>query len=378
MVRRDRSAYLDALRAVALVRVVLFHATGWWWLTAFTAMPLMFFIAGTLFARSLERRPALPVVRDRYRRILLPYWTYLAAMVALWGVLGLLGEITPAQWVGLLLPVLSTDGVAGPGAGTVVHLTWFALWYLQMHLLLSALGPALRRAQRSHPAVLWTVIVALGALTAPVAPALTIAVFYGACWVVGYHHADGSLDAWLVRRWRTTALTCGPVGLALFVGLHDRLPPAAAVGVVLLGAFWLSLALGLQPRIEPALAGHRTSAVVRWFSRRSLTVYLWHGAVLYAVVAAPLPGGGTVAGNVLWCLVLLPVAALAVGWVEDVAARRRPQLWPHTMHVLDLRVPAQQRDAAPGQDPPASRLSPRAPARRGSQGPPPGGPRGGR
>ena len=72
-------------------------------------------VAGTLYAASLDRRATSKVVRDRYRRIMVPYWGYLAAMVALWGALGVLGEITPANWVGFLMPVVSMAGPKGPG-----------------------------------------------------------------------------------------------------------------------------------------------------------------------------------------------------------------------------------------------------------------------
>ena len=58
--RPQRSIYLDALRAVALCRVVIYHAVSLEWVTLFTAMPLMFFIAGSLYAASLERRPGAP------------------------------------------------------------------------------------------------------------------------------------------------------------------------------------------------------------------------------------------------------------------------------------------------------------------------------
>jgi peptidoglycan/LPS O-acetylase OafA/YrhL len=98
--------------------------------------------------------------------------------------------------------------------------------------------------------------------------------------------------------------------------------------VGLLGAFWLSLALGARPWIEPVLANHPVRSIVNWFSQRSLTVYLWHGVVLYACLEIPLPGGETWVGKLAWCLVLLPVITLVVGWAEDVAARRPLQLWP--------------------------------------------------
>lgn len=51
---RDR--YLDLLRSLALVRVVLYHLFGWAWLTVlFPSMGVMFALAGSLMARSLSR-----------------------------------------------------------------------------------------------------------------------------------------------------------------------------------------------------------------------------------------------------------------------------------------------------------------------------------
>ena len=288
--RLKRSIYLDALRAVALVRVVIFHATGSWLVTAFTAMPLMFFIAGTLYAASLDRRATSKVVRDRYRRIMVPYWGYLAAMVALWGALGVLGEITPANWVGFLMPVVSMAGPKGPGADTALHLTWFALWYIQTHLILSLIGGPLRRWQQQRPRRLWTAIGALFVLGAAGAPGLSIMMFYVACWVLGYAHHDGRVEAWLRPRWKRVCWLLGPVGAVAFFGFHQRAIVVAAFGVAFLGIFWLSLALGLQPRIEPWLEGRFQRSVTSWFSQRSLTIYLWHGVALWVMVELDLPG----------------------------------------------------------------------------------------
>lgn len=323
-----RSVYLDALRAVALVRVIVYHASSAWWVTAFTAMPLMFFIAGTLYAASLERRPAARVVRDRYRRILEPYWVYLAAMVALWGSLGVLGEITPANWVGFVLPVLSVNGPQGPGEDTLLHLTWFALWYIQMHLVLSLVGSPLRRAQTHRPRTMWAVMGVAFGLAAAVAPALAIAIFYAACWIIGYYHFDGRLDAALRSRWPVVCAVTLPLGTVAFFGFHSRAPMVAAVGVALLGAFWLCLAVGLQPWIEPHLTARRTRSVITWFSQRSLTIYLWHGVVLYAIYELALPGWTNLFTRLAWCAALLPVAVVLFGWAEDLAARRPAQLWP--------------------------------------------------
>ncbi len=337
-----RSLYLDALRAVALTRVVLYHVTDSWQLTAFTSLPLMFFVAGTLFAASVDRRPAPSVVKDRFRRILVPYWGYAVAMVGLWGALGLLGELTPAQWVGLALPVLSVDGVAGPDPSGAVHVTWFALWYIQMHLVLALLGGPLRRAQQRWRRGYWVALAVVFVLAAPVAPGLGIAVFYTAAWSLGYLHYDGAVEAWLRPRWRWLCAVLGPVGAVAFFAFHQRSIAVAAVGLVLLGVFWLGLALGLQPRIEPWLQGRRPRAVTTWFSRRSLTIYLWHGAALFAAVELAPPGGW--GGILVVTVALVLVSVVAFGWLEDVAARRPPTLWVRPVPaqvvaggVIDLR-----------------------------------------
>jgi peptidoglycan/LPS O-acetylase OafA/YrhL len=324
--RLSRSVYLDALRAVALVRVVIYHAVGSWMITAFTAMPLMFFIAGTLYAASLDRRPARLVVKDRYRRIMLPYWLYLAAMIVLWGALGVLGEITPINWVGFLFPVLSLGGPVGPDSSVGLHLTWFALWYIQMHLVLSLIGGPLRRWQLERPRRLWGVLAGLFLVGALGAPALSIAVFYAACWVVGYAHHDGKVERWIRPRWGRLCLVLGPVGALMFFGFHTRAVVVAAFGVAFLGVFWLALALGLQPRIEPWLEGRGPRAVTNWFSQRSLTIYLWHGVALWLLVDLDPPGG--LATRLAGCAVLIVVAVVAFGWIEDVSAKRPMQLWP--------------------------------------------------
>src|SRR3954447_10083592 len=72
--RRDPA--LDLLRGVALLRVVLWHTFATTWMTAFAAIPLMFFVAGTLLAAAGERRRYRDVVGRRVRRLLLPLWAY--------------------------------------------------------------------------------------------------------------------------------------------------------------------------------------------------------------------------------------------------------------------------------------------------------------
>ena len=51
-----RNRYLDWLRAAAILRVVVYHVTGWSALTVvFPAMSVMFALGGTMMAASLDR-----------------------------------------------------------------------------------------------------------------------------------------------------------------------------------------------------------------------------------------------------------------------------------------------------------------------------------
>jgi peptidoglycan/LPS O-acetylase OafA/YrhL len=339
-----RSVYLDALRGFALARVVLYHSTDLWTVTAFTAMPLMFFIAGSLYANSIERRPTRQVIIDRYRRILFPYWLYVAAMVVLWGYLGVLGEVNPLSWISFVMPVLSFGGPIGPGeVGSDIAFTWIALWYLQMHLILSLFGSWMRRMQQQHAKAYWISLIVGTVLLLPLG--IGGLLFWALCWSVGYLQHDGVLSEWLAgatrftraRRWQVLAVATGPIGFALFFAFHESLTlePIAAIGALMLGVFWLVLAMGLRDRIAPHLETDRVRALVHWMSARSLTIYLWHMVAIYAVISLEVPGYTSALGRFVWVAAAMVPAAVLFGWAEDLAARRRPTLWPRLPIRLD-------------------------------------------
>src|SRR3954463_5509044 len=71
-----RDPALDLVRGIALIRVVLWHTFANTWMTMFAAIPLMFFVAGTLLAASGDRRRQRDVVGRGMRRLLLPLWAY--------------------------------------------------------------------------------------------------------------------------------------------------------------------------------------------------------------------------------------------------------------------------------------------------------------
>ena len=75
--RGARETALDTLRSFATVRVMVWHAFG---IAAITylvaAMPAMFFVTGSLLAKSFERRPLRTVLHDRFIRLFVPLWTF--------------------------------------------------------------------------------------------------------------------------------------------------------------------------------------------------------------------------------------------------------------------------------------------------------------
>lgn len=166
---RDR--YLDLLRSIALVRVVVYHLFGWAWLTVvFPSMGVMFALAGSLMARSLGR-PALGVIRGRVRRLLPPLWAFSAVALALmfaggwnvvkdpdnggtWGLIKLIDYVVPIGAPPFPWHVGSKSGL--------LEDTWAVqaagpLWYLRAYLWFVIASPLLLWAFRRVP---WATLLA--------------------------------------------------------------------------------------------------------------------------------------------------------------------------------------------------------------------------
>ncbi|MFC9429865.1 acyltransferase [Streptomyces sp. NPDC056987] len=336
---RDR--YFDALRAFALVRVVTYHTFEWPWLgLVFPSMGVMFALAGSLMARSLER-PAGAVIRSRLRRLLVPLWVFGAVLIVAMAKHGWLPGTDAVYW---LLPVGDPPGDAwGEQA-------WAVLWYLRTYLWFVLLSPVLLRLFRRAPLpvlLLSLVPVAVfetlwplpdGRLGAALGD-LSVFLF---CWLLGFAHRDGVLDR----------LRPGPVVgaalpvMALGAGWAFSHPVDGTYDlddIPLAQALWSAGFVLLLMRFRPDFGwlGRRPVAdrVVKVFNARAVTVYLWHEVAL--MVSVPLIdamwdipaferdlplGSAWFQFGIAWVLIAAAVALF--GWVEDVAAKRRPKLLP--------------------------------------------------
>lgn len=341
------------MRAVALLLVVLIHASPWpsrtgvgaafysgLALLSRPALPLFVMLSGILLGpglRPAEERPGF--WGRRLRRTLLPW----------------------LPWAGIYfaIDVLFTGMPAAPAAswgwwaGGAGHL-YFLLLIPQLYLLLP-LWPGSRRGRGLALAA--ALLVQLGSqllrVTAQLpGPGNTLLLSYGfelaPLWV-GYFALGLWLSPHLARpgRWRvpwpllvlglvagSALLLWGPVGLLArhwgpWVGGTGAFlrPELLPLGLVLLLALW-RLGGALEGRL-----GGRSEAALRSLSRHSLGVYIVHPALLLGLGAALNWTPRPLSLDEPWPLSLLPFAllvalALAGGWgLTSVLAARPWTRW---------------------------------------------------
>lgn len=338
---RPRDSFLDGLRTLAILRVVLLHlclraefpaATALSF--AFPGMALLFFVSGAVAGWSLEsgvREGRLHFWRTRARRLLVPYWGYGAAVVGLALFLDLAHaepyyDLRPASllnWiVPLSLPHLSPalDRLAG-------H-----LWFLSALMLLSGCAPFLVALHRRRPYAGALLFAALGVLLEVLHvldPALAIpglarhALLFGAAFQLGFGWTDGAL----ARIERGTCVWAALLLGVFAVSVHQRLAPGGALQAVplahlALGLALIALCLGLRGMLE-GLFATRAFVRVRDFVRpRSYTLFLWGPAANeIAWRVCQRAGWSSLGLYALFALATLAAIGLVLGPLEAWAAR---------------------------------------------------------
>uniref|UniRef100_A8M0V9 Acyltransferase 3 n=1 Tax=Salinispora arenicola (strain CNS-205) TaxID=391037 RepID=A8M0V9_SALAI len=351
-----RNRYLDLLRALAVVRVVVYHVTGWATMTlVFPAMSVMFALAGSLMAASLHRFGTAAVGR-RLRRLLPSLWVLAAVFVPAMLLTGL--PLTPKVLLWLF-------PVSDPPANDWGALALSPIWYLRNYLWFVLVSPLAWWLFRRAPL---PTLVAPYALTAAIElglypdPPMVVQQFglYLGAWMLGFAHQEGML-----RRLPNRFLWPTAVALVAVGGWWNFTQPGTRGfdlnGNPLANALWsagvILVVLGREPARTAWIDRNAIfSRAVTLINRRALTVYLWHMA--FVVALTPLvdvvgwshqnPIG--LAIRVVLVFALLGVVILLVGWVEDIAARRRPEL-----------IPGGRRRAAPPPEAADQPVAPRAP-----------------
>ncbi|MFD5077401.1 acyltransferase family protein [Streptomyces sp. NPDC058371] len=341
---RDR--YFDALRAIALVRVVTYHTFGWAWAgLVFPSMGVMFALAGSLMAKSLER-PALKVVRSRVRRLLPPFW--------FWGFFVVLAMLIHGWMPGwqIVFWVLPLGDPPGNRWGMQA---WEILWYLRTYLWFVLLSPVLLKVFRKAPVpVLLLSLVPIVVFQYAWQPpdnrfgsGLTDLATFLFCWLVGFAHREGVL-----QRLRPAVVV--PLSLAaLAYGAWYAFTHQAEYGgydlddIPLAQTFWsagfVTLLMYFKAYYKVDFAGlarfRRLDRTVTIFNGRAVTIYLWHEIALILAVPLidqfwnvpafekylPLESQWFMFG-IGWLLIWIAIPLF--GWVEDVAAKRKPKLLP--------------------------------------------------
>ncbi|MEU9127166.1 acyltransferase family protein [Kitasatospora sp. NPDC048540] len=364
---RDR--YLDFLRALALVRVVFLHMFAWTWLPiVFPSMGVMFALAGSLMARSLSR-PTWSVIRGRLRRLLPPLW--LLGLIAVPGMLlqgwsahgsghsvaGFWGRL--ALWV---LPLMDPPyGDPLPGVHGLLDHAWGEhaagpLWYLRAYLWFVLLSPLMLALLRRIPwlvlpaPMLFCVVMQLGYVDFRPEIYSVVDGFatYGSCWMLGMAYQEGLLSRF--PRYVLPSIVPFVMAVSLWWtlnGTNDEGGPQNLEDSSLGQAVWsfgfVLLLLAASPSWDewpPRLK--RWAGWISLLNSRAVTVYLWHNLAITAAISlfgltwyVPV-----LAENVPWLLdsdwvpmllawPLIGLCIVAFGWIEDVAAKRSPRLFPY-------------------------------------------------
>ena len=313
-VGRDRG--LDLLRAAALVRVVIWHATGAAAVTVLAAMPVMFFVSGSLFAASAGRRGVV-AHRPRPRCAASGRRCGLFAAVA-WLLMARRrpGHVAPSlDWSHLLAWLVPfTDPVGSAWEGG-----WLSspLWYLRTLLWILLLAPVLAWLVRRAPVAL--LVAGVVGRRRPrmgrpgprrgspaVAPRLAWqagdVVLFGLFFAFGMWTRSPGRDAGRRARDRGVSppLVSGAAAVAVWVALP---PPAGVVNDshvvhLVVGATLLFAVLAAAGPIGRLAERPWLRPGVDLLGRRSLTVYLWHtaaiaGGPVAARPASACPADGT-------------------------------------------------------------------------------------
>jgi peptidoglycan/LPS O-acetylase OafA/YrhL len=347
-VGRDR--VLDAVKALALVVVVIGHSLAWhvtprgsavnvleeapslilltW---VFQVLPLFFAAGAVSNASSLSRASSAEYLRHRSRRLLTPVLVYCTV------------------WTLVLLPLTLVSEQAQAAGQFLSQLLWFA----GVYLVVAAAAPVTTRWRRRS---LLTLSVWLAVILA-VDVARTLGAPQAIGWlnlvlVWGWLHQLGYELPRLRRfsRWATGLAAVALLAAAVFIAvtgpyssslvsvagdpeLSNLSPPS--VVLALYGAAQVMALAALWPGLSRVLANARVWTGVALVGARGMGMYLWHIPLVGVAAAIALATGWSVPAlspawwvvHILVVALVLPAAWLLAGVAEH-AQRRLDRLPP--------------------------------------------------
>jgi chitinase/peptidoglycan/LPS O-acetylase OafA/YrhL len=363
-----RNSYLDLLRLVALIGVIIYQWFGWVWTPlAIPFAALTFTVAGVLMAASLDRSVASPwtVLAKRVRRVLPPVWGLAAVAIPLMVWYGSAAGAGPGigtapGWRSMLLwlvplfePPSSAWGTAWTGS----------LWFVPAYLWLTLVSPPLLWCFRRWP-LRTAALPALGLALALSGTwsassrvgeiSLTFALFAG-YWLIGFAYHDNRIQA---MSWTSVIIlslilmSAGLIGTLRAGGATAAQLAGLPVANSLWGAGVVILLLRRHGNPESGRRSAWVRAALAGVQGRALTIFLWSFPA-FSISAALLARYGSstssnaeaVTQQILMALGLIVVAVLLLGWLEDLAIGRSPRLNPFATRPDRPKEPQRRRSA---------------------------------
>lgn len=309
----QRDIALDGLRAIAILRVITWHASGWSWTTwIISSVPAMFVVTGALLARSLQKASAFQALWKRFKRLLLPLWFYSLTVY----LLSLHFHVrTSAVWTFFFPFGQPTSLIASQ---------WFtsAMWYLRAYVWVLILSPFIYALTRKFKSIIpmagMIAVVALGVWnidTAGFGWAAGDIVLYSTCAAAGM--------AWLVDgrpsprslHFAAIAFLVGACGWLLYRQPLDGVVNNDHVLHLFVGGFWTALLL----HFPKTLSSFSTSPVSGFLNKYPLSVYLWHSMTawfFWQLVPNKIPTDARVLLIVGLTFAALPAVTYIVGLFE--------------------------------------------------------------
>ncbi len=318
-----RDTFLDMVRAISIVRVMFWHALGYWWISwAFAAMPAVFYVAGAVFAKSMANRSCLTVVRNRLRRLVLPYYAFVGlALTIVTLAVPTIGETDRNGVLSWLIPYRAPAPLAWEEG-------WLSapLWFLRALVVVLVLTPIVRPIGKRLPGPLllaawgaslvaldWWVDRQATEMATAVVRGIADIVCFGGFFALGVsgHHLRSRLD----RRTRfelVALLGLGAVVWAVLFPPTDGVVNNSYVLFGLVGLAWLCALLAIEDHLRHVGSIPAIAAFVGWITDSAMSIYLWHTMALvvaYHIVGAPTSLGHYAVLAGVFVVVLVPIVS---------------------------------------------------------------------